>query len=384
MRNPILGINKFFDRLFPPAPPAIADAMLTLQTKRVLREVPILNQFGMAVVVIAVIAAWNANLPRHHLAVPVMGILYCLYRAVRWKKLRDQHFAVSEMPALLRRASLGSLIMMISGSLWTISGYFDPDFANRSYLPLFMGVCAIVSCNCFAAIPRTSLTALTLGLLPGAVTYILFGGVLGLTLASLMLIVATVSIRQVREQYLHTIDRMALEQKMREQANTDVLTGLPNRRAIMDLFDDALQSANAECRFGVAVIDLDNFKAINDTHGHISGDLYLCETARRFNRYCAAHDVVARFGGDEFAVLFRNVRGPDDIAARATGLLAALSVPTHIMGKSFRLQASLGYAAWPDHGRTIGDLIAAADMALYAAKREGNKNAQGITNSVAA
>ncbi|MFN3388301.1 MAG: putative bifunctional diguanylate cyclase/phosphodiesterase [Allosphingosinicella sp.] len=167
------------------------------------------------------------------------------------------------------------------------------------------------------------------------------------------------------------------EEKARWSANHDSLTGLPNRSVLQDRIDRAILKAQADgSAFTLLLIDVDEFKRINDTAGHDAGDALLCTFAERLRASVRASDTVARLGGDEFAVLLRGVG--TDAAARAAvdGILAALRQPYVHAGRIFDCDASIGAAVFGLHGTGRTELLKNADVALYAAKNAGKGNLQ--------
>ena len=162
-----------------------------------------------------------------------------------------------------------------------------------------------------------------------------------------------------------------LEEALREArlARLDALTGIANRAG----FDDRLAQVFAQSRrhgrrFGLVFLDLDDFKAINDTRGHQAGDVVLREVAASLIQSCRTEDLVGRYGGDEFAILLSDLSDPAvvvEIAERFRGALAALNWS----GRS--VSASVGIAIYPDHAGEIPELIRLADRAMYASKAAG-------------
>lgn len=157
-------------------------------------------------------------------------------------------------------------------------------------------------------------------------------------------------------------------------ADTDAVTGLRNRaafnRALAAACDEAARTGR---RFALLLVDLDRFKSINDTLGHVAGDAVLVEAARSVAAAVGTAGKVARIGGDEFAVLVTD--GPDDAAIDRTGeaLVAALSRPIRVAGRPTVVGGSVGAAVYPSDAGTDVDLLAYADIALYAAKDAGRR-----------
>lgn len=160
-------------------------------------------------------------------------------------------------------------------------------------------------------------------------------------------------------------------QRIEELAFHDSLTGLPNRALFMERLEEALGSASQQTEsFAVLYMDLDRFKEINDTRGHMVGNRVLREIAGRFSDTLRARDAVARLGGDEFALVATGTdrSGAAQIAARLQG---ALGEPLAAMEKAFSVGISIGIAMYPEHGRSADELYKHADIAMYRAKAAG-------------
>jgi len=167
---------------------------------------------------------------------------------------------------------------------------------------------------------------------------------------------------------------IALERtKFRYQAGHDILTQLPNRRLFMELQETALRRADrTKQKVGLFIIDLDDFKNVNDRHGHPAGDRMLHIVGLRLRRFLRVTDAVARLGGDEFAVLVELLDSADDARTFAERLQSELSGKVEIgPGVVGTLSASIGVALYPDDGDTVEELLEAADAAMYAAKQQG-------------
>jgi diguanylate cyclase (GGDEF)-like protein len=156
----------------------------------------------------------------------------------------------------------------------------------------------------------------------------------------------------------------------------DELTGLPNRWFLQERLDQALADRKVgAARVGVMIIDLDDFKAINDTLGHYYGDEVLKELAPRLRAGLREQDTLARLGGDEFAVILDDVAAVPDAIAVAERMLALLAEPVVLDSLSLDLRASVGVAFYPEHADSARSLIQYADVALYRAKESGSSAA---------
>jgi diguanylate cyclase len=166
--------------------------------------------------------------------------------------------------------------------------------------------------------------------------------------------------------------RVAREAELARRATTDALTGLPNRALLADRVGQAMLAAEREgTSAALIVMDLDGFKAVNDTLGHGAGDALLREVGERTRRQLRDSDTVARIGGDEFAIL---LPPPGDILSALTTarkIGEALAHPVGIGSSIGHASASLGIALYPHHARTAEALLDHADAAMYAARRAG-------------
>lgn len=172
-------------------------------------------------------------------------------------------------------------------------------------------------------------------------------------------------------------ERMAADDTIKRQALYDPLTGLPNRRLLLDRIHQAFGSSARSGRGGaVLFIDLDNFKTINDTLGHDIGDLLLQQTAQRVDSCMREGDTVARLGGDEFVVMLENLSEKPIEAATQTEavgekVLATLNQPYQLATHEYHCTASIGAAVFSDHHLSEEELLKRADIAMYQAKTAG-------------
>jgi diguanylate cyclase (GGDEF)-like protein/PAS domain S-box-containing protein len=164
-------------------------------------------------------------------------------------------------------------------------------------------------------------------------------------------------------------DEQAMKATMRHRAETDELTGLANRRVLQERIAQLCQRHDAP--FAVLLLDLDDFKSVNDTLGHDAGDRLLITMAHRLQDELRGPDLVCRLGGDEFAVVLSGLSHPEEATEVAARLVQAVCQPTTIGGNSVRPGASVGIALSSDVVPSAETLLGSADLALYAAKRAG-------------
>ncbi|SCG36570.1 putative bifunctional diguanylate cyclase/phosphodiesterase [Micromonospora inositola] len=167
-------------------------------------------------------------------------------------------------------------------------------------------------------------------------------------------------------------ERYELQQRLRFQALHDPLTGLPNRTLFFETLGKVFETAGEEQRVGICFLDLDGFKAINDSLGHDLGDLLLIVISRRLADCVAGRGhLVARMGGDEFVILVDSGGGLDDAVEVAELALAAVSAPVHVGDQQLAVSASIGIVECPAAETSVSELMKAADTTLYWAKAEG-------------
>ncbi|MEW8386733.1 MAG: EAL domain-containing protein, partial [Candidatus Thiodiazotropha sp.] len=173
------------------------------------------------------------------------------------------------------------------------------------------------------------------------------------------------------------------EEQIRYQANYDALTGLPNRSLLSDRLEQAIGSALREkWMLAILFIDLDQFKMVNDTFGHVMGDELLQLVAERIGDCVRESDTVARFGGDEFVILLQDVTEMDAVANIATKVIDSITKVFTLYERDIYIGASVGITIFPDDAMNADSLLRNADMAMYQAKERGRNNYQFFTASM--
>ncbi|BAQ63254.1 diguanylate cyclase/phosphodiesterase with PAS/PAC sensor [Geminocystis sp. NIES-3709] len=175
--------------------------------------------------------------------------------------------------------------------------------------------------------------------------------------------------------------RRFAEKKLIEAANTDFLTKLPNRGYFIECLDDLLSQANDYLHnlFALLLVDLDNFKTINDSLGHLAGDQFLVNIANHLSDCVTDKDIVARLGGDEFAILLTSIQSIEDAIVVANKIQTEISIPFYIHGQEFVTSASIGIVlsrnlASQTKYLVASDLLRDADIAMYQVKNKGKNN----------
>lgn len=179
------------------------------------------------------------------------------------------------------------------------------------------------------------------------------------------------------------VDLLTRQKQLYQMANFDSLTGLPNRVLFKDRLEQALLHATRKGEhLAVMFIDLDDFKNINDTHGHRVGDQLLLETANRLKEGIRGNDTLARLGGDEFTLLLQDIKSTANALVVASKHIESLFHHYQIDDKRLFVSASIGIAMFPEHGTTVENLLKNADSAMYQAKIMGKNHAELFSESL--
>ena len=185
-------------------------------------------------------------------------------------------------------------------------------------------------------------------------------------------------------QIVDITERKSMEQQLLHDALHDALTGLPNRALFMDRLQQQLKRSQNQNNylFAVLFLDLDRFKVVNDSVGHLVGDKLLIEIARRLEKSIAPTDTVARLGGDEFTILLENIASKGEATLVAESIYQTLSFPFHIEGYELFTSASIGIALSSVGYEKPEDIMRDADLTMYSAKEQGKARYEVFDNSL--
>jgi diguanylate cyclase len=353
--------------MFPSIPDEIRGHLLQVQFANIRQQVPMLLAVAALNVLIIMVVCFERGVPIGRFGWLGILVVYCVGRIVMWTRHSRQPFDPAQMTRLLRHTVIATLVMIsVLGIVTAV--IFVADFIDSGLLiPMSLGFGATSIAHCLYSLRPAAIGALVLGLVPPSLA-MLFGGAFDAQMLALsMLSVGFLMTRFVAAQYDNLIARLILEQQFEVLANTDPLTGLANRRAVMGRLD-GLHLAHAP--FAVALLDLNGFKQVNDTLGHHIGDALLVEVGARLSSGVGADHFVGRLGGDEFIAVWPGKSDARAISGLSVALLARLSQPTQIDGHTIPIGCSLGSAISGVDGDTVDALLQHADRALYAAKRE--------------
>ena len=346
-------------------PAAIADDLRHAQLDSLITQVPVLLAVAaLNTLILMAVCAWN-GLPFANYGWMILLIVYAMVRNHHLQRRFSAAVTAEQQRGIVRTSTIAAIAMLALLGVTSAASYASALFERSLLIPMSLGFGAISIAHCLYRLRGVAQTAIALGIAPSAFVMIAIGDFEAKMLGVSMISVALLMMRFVTAQYRQLIDNLSLHQHIRAMANSDPLTGLANRRAVNEFLDRHA----AAPQLAVALLDLDDFKAVNDGHGHDVGDALLAVVAQRLAAAFAGPGLVGRLGGDEFIAIYTEVRDPADLDGAATGLLAALSLPAQIGGLHLPLGASIGHALRSVAGEPVAALLKRADEALYAAKR---------------
>ena len=336
-----------------------------LQYQRLLAVVPLLY-IAIAINTLASAVASQGDFPTlYQWVFPAILACASVVRFGIWWRRRSRPVSLEVARRHLRFVVLFAAVLGSFAGIWSVLAFFETHETRRVMAATFVALGAFAATNCLASVPRAAVAAVVCSLGPISLALLLSGDLAAMG-ASLILC-AVLQLRLVFSQYHAMRNSHFLQQTMRELADTDSLTGLKNRRALDRAIKDTI---NGRAGFALVLLDLNDFKLVNDRHGHAIGDALLVQVAERLTAYADNDAVIARLGGDEFAILVRTVNHKRDLergVARLTKMLAMAYVCDE---KWLSISASAGIARFGVDGRTATELFRFADRAVYQAKSD--------------
>jgi diguanylate cyclase (GGDEF)-like protein len=346
------------------------------------RQVPLL--YALLLLNAAAVTYTHWHLAPKWLTMGFNGLLVtvCLYRATRWWRAEDAAPADADRARHeLRRTTLFAGLIGFAFVSWSLLLNRYGGAIERGHVAFFIGITVIGCTFCLVNLPQAALVLTVAVTLPYLGYYLVLGDHVLIATALNIALVTAVMMRVLLTSFTRfeglINSRAILAEKQREAellgaenaqlAHTDVLTGLPNRRHFFGELDRGIHDAReAGRRIAVGVVDLDRFKPVNDTYGHVIGDRLLFEVGRRIGAFANDDVVLARLGGDEFGMLL--TRDIDVACDIGQAICDALALPFHIEGHRIVIGASAGVAVFPDAGITVHELFDRSDYALYHVK----------------
>ncbi len=374
-------LRSYFSRLFAgdlsafgcePIEETIAAQIRAEQLTHVLRQTPGMMLANACNALVLALALWNS----------LDGVSAALWAFAMicgstWSGLKARASWRVAKPHAVSRKTMHRLVRnaFILGSMWAVIPiiFFD-NATNGGQLVmtcLFAGMLA-GGAFAFATIPIAAIAMTAPIILGTAICIGRNGDFVYLLVAVLVVVYSCILLRGVFAHSFEFTTRLIALLETEKAVRQDPLTHLPNRLAFNEILEGALARL-ARCgeEFVVLMLDLDRFKEVNDQLGHPAGDEFLIQVGARLRRCTREIDIVARIGGDEFALIAANVTKPGEALEVAERLVAAFDEPFHIEGREIVSSTSIGMALAPRDGNTPNDLLKHADVALYRAKKEG-------------
>lgn len=361
----------------------MANRLIEFRFENIHRHVPALHATAQLNLAICVFVMWRQGISPLAYAWTPLLTAFSIWRVIAWARFRRSTAALSipRMHRTLRGITFAALGSVVFVSVFAAATFAMGIFGGSVVIPVSLAFGTFAIAHCMASMRGAAIAVIALGVLPSALAMWVTGAfearILAITLASVSLL----NIGFLREYHRSLIARLELSSEIQRLADHDALTGLLNRRALFERLDEAVAR---RAPFVLAVLDLDGFKQLNDTHGHLAGDEALRVVAGRMREAAVPGDHLARLGGDEFVMVTAD-SGVDDTAEnRLAALVRALALPHAVAGAMVNTPASLGFAHFPADGATGDELYAVADAALLDAKRAGKGRAtRGRTARVA-
>jgi diguanylate cyclase (GGDEF)-like protein len=306
----------------------------------------------------------------------------CITRGIRWYRYKYRTFSLAEAKHQIRMTVFFANLMGVGFSLWSYTLFGYGDFALQSHVAYYMSITVIGIIICLIHLPAAAWSAsITVGI-PFVIFFMLSGEPVFMAIASNFLIVVAVLVMITLSYYRafsSVIDaKQELElqnrktQKLNAQneilANQDGLTKLSNRRSFASHLGKKLKTDIQNHSFIVGLIDLDGFKPVNDIHGHAAGDRVLTEVSMRLKKLLSDDCMLARIGGDEFALVIDHSPDHDEIQRLGKRITETLQLPFTMRTGLVQISGSCGFAIYPEAGNTADELMDRADFALYEAK----------------
>jgi diguanylate cyclase (GGDEF)-like protein len=349
------------------------------------RQVPTL--YGLLCTNACALAVTHAALAPGYLTLgfPAIVIPVCVVRTIRWVRLRPERLTEEEALRQLRTTSLLTAVFSVAFTSWAmaLNAYGGPY--EQGHVAFFVAITVIACIFCLTHLPIAAFLVTGIVMSVFLSCCVLSGNGVFLAIAVNTAIVTAVMVRVLAGNYHAFVQLVASQAEANRLfgenarlAQTDSLTLLPNRRYFFTRLGAMIDaSPAAEAGFALAIFDLDRFKPINDTYGHIVGDRVLAETGRRLAAFAGPDTVVARLGGDEFGVLFRRPGPQEQVIAACDRICEALQEPIRLGEIRVQTGCSGGLATYPQAGREADALFDRADYALYHSK----EHRRGVTTA---
>ncbi|QJB70084.1 GGDEF domain-containing protein [Parasphingorhabdus halotolerans] len=362
-------LDNLWRQTFPPVPESISDEFAVLSATRLQIQSRWLSLAMFLTIPMVLYASMPGTSPMIRFGVPIAVGSSCLICFLALIKDRNASGSAELARKFITESAVFSATICVLVSIWCLNSWFNAPPEMKLFYPFTLAMGSLTTIYCLSTVRWAAILNIVIGIIPITALLLLTADRVYMSAAASLTMVTIFLFRMITQQNNQFIKLLLLRREMQDLANTDPLTGLHNRRALSEFLEQEIATNKSEGGFAIALMDLDGFKPVNDQYGHAIGDKLLIEIAGRLRSACGDEAIVARMGGDEFAILVRHGSSLES-ATIADYALAALAPPCHIDGHVIRVGASVGVAEWPNDGNTQEALFETADRALYAAKAE--------------
>ncbi|MGJ8679989.1 putative bifunctional diguanylate cyclase/phosphodiesterase [Paraglaciecola sp.] len=352
------------------------------QFNELIKKVPLL--YSILLVNSLSLAYTHYGVAPDYLTIYVAALLSigCISRAIRWYGFRNSDFSLKQARHQIRITVIFAALMGIVFSIWSYSLYSYGGLALQTHVVYYISITVIGIIICLIHLPAAAWsTSITVGL-PFVIFVIYSGHPVFVAIASNFTLVVLVLLKITQSYYRSFSSAIDAKQQIERQhrhtkklniqnellANQDGLTKLANRRSFANYLNAKLSDTTKNKNFIVGLIDLDGFKPVNDIHGHAAGDRVLTEVSNRLKKLLNTDAMLARIGGDEFAVVLDFDNDNEQIQNLGKKITASLQTPFKMRTGLVQISGSCGFAVYPNAGQTAEKLMDRADFALYEAK----------------
>lgn len=338
------------------------------------RQVPLLYAVLTINTCVLCFSVYGRVSPILSIGVTAAFLTFALIRLIVWLRRSQRSPTAAIVSRSLRNTTAIAAVVSLILGVWGVT-LLKSAVSEEPFVPLFIAFGSIACAYCLASLPRAASVTIVFAAGPVILTLLASGSPIQVASGVNLLLIFGLILRLISDHINFLLEMVQTHANMRELAYTDTLTGLPNRRALMRRLRAITRGRLGDPNALMAMIDLDGFKAINDTYGHHGGDVILVEAARRMAAAAGASTFVARLGGDEFAIVATNADATIPVEAFGRQLLETLEAPFFVGETTLRLSASIGIALCPEDAGDADDLLRRADLAMYAVKRGSRKGA---------
>jgi diguanylate cyclase len=370
------SVQRFLEKLIPPIPEAVRDEFAVLSATRLQSQSRALFLAMFLTIPLVLYASSTGADPAIRYGIPLAMAGCCLLGYISLIKDRNASGSADLARKFIAESTFFSAALCVLVSIWCVLSWVNAPPEMRLFYPFTLALGSLTTIYNLATIRLAAILNIIIGIVPITIIMLLSGDPVGWSAAGSLIMVTTFLYRVITWQNDQYINQLVLRHEMRELAHTDPLTSVFNRRALAEQLDRQIATGEEQSGFTVALIDLDGFKPVNDQFGHAVGDQLLIEVASRLQRACGENGIVARMGGDEFAILL-SPESTISSSACADHMLAALVPPCNLENHVIRVRASIGIATWPVDGETAEALFEVADTQLYAVKNYASKTDAG-------